>query len=100
MYTHSCDLYAQRLTCMRNLMFWNTLQDIELNNSRVLPKNYRRKSYKKSYKLITHLNGEFLATVWYSKQYLKRKIEKAHFKTYLIWGKVLYYDIITFGNDC
>ena len=38
MYTHPCDLYAERFTCMRNLMFENTLQDIELKSNHVVPK--------------------------------------------------------------
>ena len=57
MSTHLRDLYAQRLTCMRNLMFWNALQNIESNKNRVLPEDvavYENKSDE----LITHVINE------------------------------------------
>ena len=39
-------------------MFWNTLQDIELNSNRVLSKEITAVNEIKTDKLITHLNRE------------------------------------------
>ena len=38
-HSSSYNLYAQKVTRMQNLAFWNALKSIELNKNRILQKN-------------------------------------------------------------